>query len=126
MRISDWSSDVCSSDLTVIDGGIVLRIERDGSAVVQCYGHSCSRDALDRAQRAVLDAHAAFVSQKHDPVALGKIALAPHRLNGHVFAKIVTGAHPVAGRVVESSHLVVGVCEVERESGGEGKRVAVR
>src|SRR3546814_8653620 len=105
MRISDWSSDVCSSDLTVIDGGIVLRIERDGSAVVQCYGHSCSRDALDRAQRAVLAAHAAFVSQKHDPVALGKIALAPLRLNGDAFAKLVTAAHPVAGSVVARPHL---------------------
>src|SRR3546814_16236292 len=98
MRISDWSSDVCSSDLTVIDGGIVLRIERDGSAVVQCYGHSCSRDALDRAQRAVLDAHAAFVSQKHDPVALGKIALAPTRTNGAVFAKPVPRRPPATGR----------------------------
>src|SRR3546814_20199183 len=73
-RSSDLLCLMDCSGITVIDGGIVLRIERDGSAVVQCYGHSCSRDALDRAQRAVLDAHAAFVSQKHDPVALGKIA----------------------------------------------------
>src|SRR3546814_4533824 len=35
--------------ITVIDGGIVLRIERDGSAVVQCYGHSCRRDEIGRA-----------------------------------------------------------------------------
>src|SRR3546814_10059589 len=113
MRISHWNSDVCSSD------------RRDGSADVQCYGHSCSRDALDRAQRAVLDAHAAFVSQKHDPVALGKIALAPLRLNGDVFAQLVTGAHPVAGSVVERPHLVVGVGEDNATVGRCGLPLAI-
>src|SRR3546814_11845246 len=40
--------------ITVIDGGIFLCIESDGSAVVQCSGHSVSRDASDRAPRAGL------------------------------------------------------------------------
>src|SRR3546814_13812815 len=64
MRISDWSSDVCSSDL-------------------------------------------------------------PLRLNGDVFAKLVTGAHPVAGSVVERPHLVVGVGEDNATVGRCGLPLAI-
>src|SRR3546814_9108371 len=34
MRISDWSSDVCSSDLDVVDANLDLRDER-GSALIE-------------------------------------------------------------------------------------------
>src|SRR3546814_2331513 len=71
MRISDWSSDVCSSDLmraidghalrlvdrggiAVIDMGVILQVERDHAAIVQRHGHACRRDVLNRTERSVL------------------------------------------------------------------------
>src|SRR3546814_8440046 len=38
MRISDWSSDVCSSDLAVVEGGDALRVEREHRFHVGFHG----------------------------------------------------------------------------------------
>src|SRR3546814_18783153 len=59
MRISDWSSDVCSSDLTVLDGGnLRLRWSSDGATVTGTKDSTdqVSPDAGGRlAVRATLD-----------------------------------------------------------------------
>src|SRR3546814_6130155 len=49
MRISDWSSDVCSSDLLHQSDTSVVPVHqrRDGQADRQIDGHHCA-DALDR------------------------------------------------------------------------------
>src|SRR3546814_18341787 len=53
MRISDWSSDVCSSDLAVVDGAIGIR--EAAGAVTSDAVRSGTRGALDRDVHDVLD-----------------------------------------------------------------------
>src|SRR3546814_2243435 len=50
MRISDWSSDVCSSDLQAGRGGDVSRPGCGGyaRAVAKCARHPCDRNARHR------------------------------------------------------------------------------
>src|SRR3546814_15692814 len=57
MRISDWSSDVCSSDLTIadLDGGALGRAVADLGA----KGYAVSPEALDVTDSAAVDAAAA-------------------------------------------------------------------
>src|SRR3546814_6589535 len=88
MRISDWSSDVCSSDL-------------------------------------VLDLKAAFVFQEHDPVAASEHATAPLGLDQHVIAKLARFAHPVARRLVQFAHHVIGMGEDDPRLIGRGDALAV-
>src|SRR3546814_2510960 len=84
MRISDWSSDVCSSDLAV------------------------GRHALDFPQRAVLHAHAAPVLEEHDAVAAGEVARAPLRRYTHVLPQLAGVAQPIARGLVQIAHLGIG------------------
>src|SRR3546814_1471313 len=81
MRISDWSSDVCSSDLTIhsrcrehmgaVDGhtlrlvdrrriavikvAIIFHVERDTASIIGAHRHALLAYALDRPERAVFD-----------------------------------------------------------------------
>src|SRR3546814_6408462 len=93
MRISDWSSDVCSSDL--------LQVERDRAAIVQRHGHACRRDVLNRTERSVLYPQAALVAQEHDPVAGCEGALAPFGTDGNIFTKFAAGAQALARGLVQ-------------------------
>src|SRR3546814_16892571 len=100
MRISDWSSDVCSSDLIVlgdrpslramdlipvplatsiaiamIEVGIIFEVEPRRSAIVELHRQGALVHLFDGAERAVLDAQAVFVPQEHDSIAGSEIAL---------------------------------------------------
>src|SRR3546814_9709157 len=71
MRISDWSSDVCSSDLgciAMIDMSIILHVECDVAPVIGANGHALLIDLFDGAQRAVLHLKAALITQEHDEI----------------------------------------------------------
>src|SRR3546814_17033433 len=48
MRISDWSSDVCSSDLLAYDGGDKLYVPVENIDVLSRYGSESEGVALDR------------------------------------------------------------------------------
>src|SRR3546814_5125859 len=69
MRISDWSSDVCSSDLAALPGTIRLRhsaLERDyrlGQQTSAVAGGGAREEAIDLP--AVLAADAARRSEEH-------------------------------------------------------------
>src|SRR3546814_3855615 len=57
MRISDWSSDVCSSDLPIVGGGIhvVPHLPAEARAVVSAIAGAFVVVALTRAFSAMLD-----------------------------------------------------------------------
>src|SRR3546814_10542049 len=48
MRISDWSSDVCSSDLTIIAGAVQLRSDRHQAEAQSPYQACAAARALFR------------------------------------------------------------------------------
>src|SRR3546814_18179947 len=94
MRISDWSSDVCSSDLrqhmgvgdrhplsrvdsggiAVIDMGIALEIDGDAPAIIEPHRQSVRRGLIYCADGAVLHAYFAFVLQEEATVVVGELA----------------------------------------------------
>src|SRR3546814_9829113 len=136
MRISDWSSDVCSSDLIVlgdrpslramdlipvplatsiaiamIEVGIIFEVEPRRSAIVELHRQGALVHLFDGAERAVLDAQAVFVPQEHDSIAGSEIALPARHGEPHILAKCAFLAQPFAGQLVEAAHLVIGVGE---------------
>src|SRR3546814_14818423 len=80
---------------------------------------------LFRSKGAVLDLKAAFVFQEHDPVAASEHATAPLGLDQHVIAKLARFAHPVARRLVQFAHLVIGMGEDDPRLIGRGDALAV-
>src|SRR3546814_18992909 len=52
MRISDWSSDVCSSDIPAVDGGIVALYPQTGRVLALVGGFSPHRSEFNRAHQA--------------------------------------------------------------------------
>src|SRR3546814_10213836 len=112
MRISDWSSDVCSSDLIVlgdrpslramdlipvplatsiaiamIEVGIIFEVEPRRSAIVELHRQGALVHLFAGAERAVLDAQAVFVPQEHDSIAGSEIALPARHGEPHILAK---------------------------------------
>ncbi|MBB4633948.1 recombinase family protein [Sphingosinicella soli] len=53
----------------MVDIGVELGVEAYGSTIIEHHRHAGLSDALDPAERAVLDAHALLVPQEHHPVA---------------------------------------------------------
>jgi hypothetical protein len=70
----------------------------------------CAGDLLERAQRAVLHAHAALVAQEHDPVA-GREVARPARPVRPRPRPARRRAQPIARLLVQLAHLGVGVGE---------------
>src|SRR3546814_17233864 len=114
MRISDWSSDVCSSDL---------------STVVEPDRHMLWRNPLDLTQRAVLHPQPALVLEEHDAVAAAELPRAPLGLHLHVGTKPSRVTHACARGPVKLATLGTGVGEedpADRKRGGWGTGVSVR
>src|SRR3546814_13844448 len=103
MRISDWSSDVCSSDL---------------STVVEPDRHMLWRNPLDLTQRAVLHPKPALVLEEHDAVAAGELPRAPLGLHLHVGTKRSRVTQACARGQGQIANLGIGV--------GEGATAIVR
>ena len=82
-----------------------------GSAIVGLHGHGLRAHLFDGAERAVLHAKAAFVLQEHDAIPAGEVSRAALDRQAHLIAQITRGPHPLARRLVERAHLVVGVGE---------------
>src|SRR3546814_20667956 len=65
MRISDWSSDVCSSDLMAADDPEITGVGAEGEIEqVACYGNRAKR-GIDRR----IDAHARKLPLRHAKIA---------------------------------------------------------
>src|SRR3546814_9443344 len=65
MRISDWMSDVCSSDLHATDYAVLLRMERGGLVSVQSFDLAAADPAVQRGlTRAAADAHARILNRR--------------------------------------------------------------
>src|SRR3546814_6715793 len=106
MRISDWSSDVCSSDLR---HDILRRefLEQFGREDV--LGHSRARDRRDRVAADVVfrTLEVERLGQSREPqlrgaiVGLTEIAVEPSRRGGHQAAAIGLLAHQVPARSEE-------------------------
>src|SRR3546814_3817427 len=87
MRISDWSSDVCSSDLELADIEIdvaergkraeILRRERIGGIVIIGRGEGVHRGGIREVQIIVLDRVFARVIAADDPAQRAGIARKP-------------------------------------------------
>src|SRR3546814_1630576 len=75
MRISDWSSDVCSSDLFDTQQGFGLR-GLNGETTGFAHANELSESAIRRAAETVK-----LVAQGHG----GEIALAPPRTNARLY-----------------------------------------
>src|SRR3546814_8328048 len=70
MRISDWSSDVCSSDLVAVENvvaGVVGAAEREGGAQVAALGRVVVDDVED-------DLDAGLVEAAHHQLELVQVA----------------------------------------------------
>src|SRR3546814_15803973 len=111
MRISDWSSDVCSSDLDFRFGGAdanVIGGDRHvaGAEQAETAGHDVTVDARDDRQGAFLQ-----TLEQVDVVVLG-----PRKVTGKcetlsALTPIVTGAHgifPYAGHAARARLTVAG------------------
>src|SRR3546814_13871089 len=70
MRISDWSSDVCSSDLFASEAALVVHDERSASVVL---------DALALAPSGAVDSCATLHLDEHDLPASGDPVVATDR-----------------------------------------------
>src|SRR3546814_10978042 len=100
MRISDWSSDVCSSDLSPHD------------ASIEPHPHPAISRAADRAiaeHRLV-----AFVEQVLDP-AVKREALADRQLGAHARQHVTVEPGDIAGIVVAVANDANRATEAERE-----------
>ena len=75
------------------------------------HGHGLRADLFDGPERAVLHAKATFVLQEHDAIPAGEAAVAALDRHTHLIAQIAGGPHPLARRLVERAHLVIGVGE---------------
>src|SRR3546814_1952026 len=89
MRISDWSSDVCSSDLAlvavghVVAHGLVLRAQRDAAAGLAAHAHRVGAAIRGAIGHVVAD-HVAGLGRVGDGVALALGAV--HHLAADVVA----------------------------------------
>src|SRR3546814_6700492 len=89
MRISDWSSDVCSSDLAlvavghVVAHGLVLRAQRDAAAGLAAHAHRVGAAIRGAIGHVVAD-HVAGLGRVGDGVALALGAV--HHLTADVIA----------------------------------------
>src|SRR3546814_9270158 len=63
MRISDWSSDVCSSDLHQAGRGLAQRLGRGAPAAVQRGGQFGAQVAVERASGALRNDEMGVVEQ---------------------------------------------------------------
>ena len=95
----------------MVDPVIILEVEANGSAIVGLHGHGLRAHLFDGPERAVLYAKASFVLQEHDAIPAGEVALAALDRHAHLIAQIAGCPHPLARRLVERAHLVVGVGE---------------
>src|SRR3546814_18425253 len=111
MRISDWSSDVCSSDLA-LDGAFALaQIDDIAVSVAQHLNLDVARP-LDE----LLDEHAV--------VAEAGLGLVPHRLEGVAHVLFAIGkAHALAAAACRRLHHHR--IDEDRQSDGKGKSVSV-
>src|SRR3546814_7815488 len=103
MRISDWSSDVCSSDLVVLLLVIGLGQHR-GRRVVhgpEVAGVAAVAAAIE-ARRALQDAHPAPGLRRHDGGAEAGVAAADHQ---HVEGSLQLSARHVVFRFLRSTIL---------------------
>src|SRR3546814_20852136 len=55
MRISDWSSDVCSSDLIEDSDGRILKIDPSSGAVVDSWDYNDSADVSEPGMAVAID-----------------------------------------------------------------------
>ena len=97
--------------IAMVDPVVILEVEANGSAIVGLHGHGLRADLFDGPERAVLHAKAAFVLQEHDAIPAGEVARAALDRHTHLIAQITGGPHPLARRLVERAHLVVGMGE---------------
>ena len=97
--------------IAMVDPVVVLEVEAHGSAIVGLHGHGLRADLLDGPERAVLHAKAALVLQEHDAIPAGEVSRAALDRHAHLIAQIAGSPHPLARRLVERAHLVVGVGE---------------
>ncbi len=97
--------------IAVVDAVVILEVERDAAPIVGAHGHGSFADLLDSPERAVLHAKAALVLQEHDAIPAGETALAAFDGDTHILAQITGFPHPLARRLVEFPHLVIGMGE---------------
>lgn|GEM_PF-2698779 len=109
--------------VAVVDLVVVFDVERDRTPIVEHHRHARLGEVLDGAERAVLNAHAAFVLEEHDPVAGFERAAPALGGDRYVFAQFTSRAQPVARAHVEVMHGVVGVGE--DDPAGVGMRQTV-
>src|SRR3546814_4483153 len=98
MRISDWSSDVCSSDLGQHRGGRVVH----GPEVAGVASVAAAREA----RRALQDTHPAPGLRRHDGGAEAGVAAADHQ---HVKGCLQLSARHVVFRFLRSTILSTSV-----------------
>src|SRR3546814_13186914 len=121
MRISDWSSDVCSSDLLAVELGVAEEAGT-GAVLTVLRGFALAVEVLVTHPAGA----AGDVEGDHDPVADGDLGDFGADLfhDAHRFvAADVAGLHEGAERLVE---VQVRPAESDRKSVGTGKRVSVR
>ena len=109
--------------VAVIDVSIVLEVKGDRPPIIGAHAHAGGADVLDRPQRPVLHAKAAFVLEEHDPVAGGKSPLAALNGQPHVLPEHLRDAHAISCGLVEFAHFVIGVRE--NDPAGIGVRLPV-
>src|SRR3546814_13995991 len=127
MRISDWSSDVCSSDLELILDAVTL-IERDGVGILlhapRVAGHQQLHELLRGLVALVaLDQHFlnVFMINVADR-ALHQVAVRMDQRRRARFERLLANLVPQAGKVLEVA-LDLALRAADRKSVVEGKSV---